>query len=140
MHLGYYFYDVICFDAQVKCEMYWPDVVREPKQYGEVVVNPISISQIDKYNINIFQVSVVRTPSVINFFFLFKMFFLYCSKIVSLYKSRYKQNWISLPGSRKVQLLVWKKSFALYKEGTFLFFFFVHFFLAFDIRKGWVKV
>jgi len=66
---------VICFDAQVKCEMYWPDVVREPKQYGEVVVNPISISQIDKYNINIFQVSVVRTPSVINFFFLFKMFF-----------------------------------------------------------------
>ena len=106
LHLGYYFYDVICFDAQVKCEMYWPDVVREPKQYGEVVVNPISISQIDKYNINIFQVSVVRTSSVINFFFLFKMFFLYCSKIVSLYKSCYKQSWISLPGSRKVQLLV----------------------------------
>lgn len=52
------YFVVVC--RQVKCEMYWPDVVNEPKQYGEVVVNPVSISQIDKYNINIFNISVVR--------------------------------------------------------------------------------
>uniref|UniRef100_K1PXK6 Receptor-type tyrosine-protein phosphatase O n=1 Tax=Magallana gigas TaxID=29159 RepID=K1PXK6_MAGGI len=40
-----------------KCEHYWPDTVNEPKQYGDIVVNLISVSNMDKFDINIFQVS-----------------------------------------------------------------------------------
>ena len=47
------------FDLQVKCEPYWPNEIHEPKQYGEVVVDPVSISTLGKYNITIFNVSVV---------------------------------------------------------------------------------
>ena len=52
--------------TKVKCEKYWPDELREPKQYGDVVVNPISISQLDKYNISIFEVSMVSTFLTLN--------------------------------------------------------------------------
>ncbi|XP_053398077.1 receptor-type tyrosine-protein phosphatase beta-like [Mercenaria mercenaria] len=56
---------------RVKCEKYWPDELREPKQYGEVVVNPISISTLDKYNISIFDVSVDgQSRQVIHFHYL----------------------------------------------------------------------
>ena len=47
---------------QVKCENYWPNEIHEPKQYGEVVVDPVSISTMNKYNITIFHVSVVSIP------------------------------------------------------------------------------
>ncbi|XP_060593088.1 receptor-type tyrosine-protein phosphatase beta-like [Ruditapes philippinarum] len=58
-------------EGQVKCEKYWPDELREPKQYGDVVVNPTSISQLDKYNISIFDVSVNdETRQVIHFHYL----------------------------------------------------------------------
>ncbi|XP_062582177.1 receptor-type tyrosine-protein phosphatase beta-like isoform X2 [Saccostrea cucullata] len=40
-----------------KCEHYWPDTTNEPKQYGDIVVNLISVSNMDKFDINIFQVS-----------------------------------------------------------------------------------
>ncbi|XP_056014637.1 receptor-type tyrosine-protein phosphatase H-like isoform X3 [Ostrea edulis] len=40
-----------------KCEHYWPDTSNEPKQYGDIVVNLISVSNMDKFDINIFQVS-----------------------------------------------------------------------------------
>ena len=50
----------------MKCENYWPTEVHEPKQYGEVVVDPVSISTMNKYNITIFQVSVVSSSN--NFF------------------------------------------------------------------------
>ena len=43
----------------MKCEPYWPTEVHEPKQYGEVVVDPISVSTLNKYNITIFNVSMV---------------------------------------------------------------------------------
>ncbi|KAL4232771.1 hypothetical protein ACF0H5_007459 [Mactra antiquata] len=56
---------------KVKCEKYWPDELREPKQYGDVVVNPVSISQLDKYNISIFYVTVNNsTHQVIHFHYL----------------------------------------------------------------------
>ncbi|KAH3728918.1 hypothetical protein DPMN_054881, partial [Dreissena polymorpha] len=48
----------LCKEGQrVKCEKYWPDEVNEPKQYGEVVVNPTSMSNMDKFDINIFTLS-----------------------------------------------------------------------------------
>ena len=43
----------------MKCENYWPNEVHEAKQYGDVVVNPVSVSTLNKYNITIFEVSVV---------------------------------------------------------------------------------
>ncbi|XP_052707588.1 tyrosine-protein phosphatase 10D-like isoform X2 [Crassostrea angulata] len=45
------------FGLEDKCEHYWPDTVNEPKQYGDIVVNLISVSNMDKFDINIFQVS-----------------------------------------------------------------------------------
>ncbi|KAK3096681.1 hypothetical protein FSP39_002326 [Pinctada imbricata] len=40
-----------------KCEHYWPHTVNEPQQYGDVVVNVISVSNMDKFDINIFHVT-----------------------------------------------------------------------------------
>ena len=45
----------------MKCEPYWPTEVHEPKQYGEVVVDPVSVSTLNKYNITIFNVSMVSS-------------------------------------------------------------------------------
>lgn len=50
----------VYFVLQDKCEHYWPDTANEPKQYGDIVVNLISVSNMDKFDINIFQVSQVR--------------------------------------------------------------------------------
>ncbi|XP_052809643.1 tyrosine-protein phosphatase 10D-like [Mya arenaria] len=59
---------------QDKCEMYWPDTVQEPKQYGNVVVNPTSITNMNKFNINIFDIShatdQTKTRKVVQFHYL----------------------------------------------------------------------
>ncbi|XP_052810151.1 tyrosine-protein phosphatase 10D-like isoform X1 [Mya arenaria] len=59
---------------KVKCEMYWPDTVKEPKQYGNVVVNPTSITNMNKFNINIFDIShatdVTKIRKVLQFHYL----------------------------------------------------------------------
>ncbi|WAR09487.1 PTPRB-like protein, partial [Mya arenaria] len=59
---------------KVKCEMYWPDTVQEPKQYGNVVVNPTSITNMNKFNINIFDIShatdVTKIRKVLQFHYL----------------------------------------------------------------------
>ncbi|KAL3881881.1 hypothetical protein ACJMK2_028269 [Sinanodonta woodiana] len=44
--------------SRVKCEMYWPNELHEAKQYGDIVVKPISISNLDKFDINVFDVSM----------------------------------------------------------------------------------
>lgn len=64
------------FVLQDKCEHYWPDTANEPKQYGDIVVNLISVSNMDKFDINIFQVSQVRVQRFeINYFLLLKLCF-----------------------------------------------------------------
>ncbi|WAR09317.1 PTPRB-like protein, partial [Mya arenaria] len=59
---------------RVKCEMYWPDTVQEAKQYGDVVVNPTSITNMNKFNINIFDIShasdLTKTRKVLQFHYL----------------------------------------------------------------------
>ncbi|WAR09475.1 PTPRB-like protein [Mya arenaria] len=59
---------------RVKCEMYWPDTVQEAKQYGDVVVNPTSITNMNKFNINIFGIShasdLTKTRKVLQFHYL----------------------------------------------------------------------
>lgn len=56
---------------QEKCFQYWPDEVNEPRQHGDIVVNPISVSNIDKYNITVFNVSLGdHTRTIKHFHFL----------------------------------------------------------------------
>ena len=60
MNTSLTYIDPSVFVLQDKCEHYWPDTANEPKQYGDIVVNLISVSNMDKFDINIFQVSQVR--------------------------------------------------------------------------------
>lgn len=47
------------FLFQVKCEQYWPDVVGEPKQYGDVIVEITSYSTIRTYDYRMFKITNV---------------------------------------------------------------------------------
>ena len=51
----------------MKCEQYWPDVVGEPKQYGDIVVEMTSTSNIKFYDYRIFKLTYV-SKSVIKQF------------------------------------------------------------------------
>ena len=46
----------------MKCEQYWPDVVGEPKQYGDIVVEMTSTSNIKFYDYRIFKLTYVSKP------------------------------------------------------------------------------
>jgi len=46
--------------VQIKCEPYWPDEVGEPKQYGDVVVEMKSYSNIKTYDYRVFQIRNVN--------------------------------------------------------------------------------
>lgn len=45
--------------TQIKCEQYWPDDVGEPKQYGDVVVEITSYSNIRTYDYRMFKITSV---------------------------------------------------------------------------------
>lgn len=46
---------------QVKCEMYWPENIHEPKQYGDLVVETVSNSTVNFYEFRIFKIKLVST-------------------------------------------------------------------------------
>ena len=58
MFITYVIYNVL--NVQIKCEPYWPDEVGEPKQYGDVVVEMKSYSNIKTYDYRVFQIRNVN--------------------------------------------------------------------------------
>ncbi|XP_056016663.1 mucin-2-like isoform X2 [Ostrea edulis] len=45
-------------DGRVKCEMYWPENMKEPKQYGDLVVETVSCSTVNFYDFRIFKMKL----------------------------------------------------------------------------------
>ncbi|WAR08157.1 PTPRB-like protein, partial [Mya arenaria] len=55
----------------IKCEQYWPDEVGDPKQYGEVVVEMTSYSNIKTYDFRVFKIrNGSQTRTIKHFHFL----------------------------------------------------------------------
>nr|XP_034332445.1 receptor-type tyrosine-protein phosphatase eta isoform X3 [Crassostrea gigas] len=58
-------------EGRVKCEMYWPENIHEPKQYGDLVVETVSNSTVNFYEFRIFKIKLGDTTrSVKHFHFL----------------------------------------------------------------------
>ncbi|XP_052788639.1 tyrosine-protein phosphatase 10D-like [Mya arenaria] len=56
---------------KIKCEQYWPDEVGDPKQYGEVVVEMTSYSNIKTYDFRVFKIrNGSQTRTIKHFHFL----------------------------------------------------------------------
>ncbi|XP_052788638.1 tyrosine-protein phosphatase 10D-like [Mya arenaria] len=62
----------LCKEGQkIKCEQYWPDEVGDPKQYGEVVVEMTSYSNIKIYDVRVFKIrNGSQTRTIKHFHFL----------------------------------------------------------------------
>ncbi|KAL4233225.1 hypothetical protein ACF0H5_007909 [Mactra antiquata] len=59
----------LCKEGQkVKCEQYWPDVIGEPKQYGDVVVEVTSCSTINTYHYRTFKMTRGDTTRIMKQF------------------------------------------------------------------------
>ncbi|WAR31197.1 PTPRB-like protein, partial [Mya arenaria] len=55
----------------IKCEQYWPDEVGDPKQYGEVVVEMTSYSNVKTYDFRVFKIcNGSQTRTIKHFHFL----------------------------------------------------------------------
>ncbi|XP_053390205.1 tyrosine-protein phosphatase 10D-like [Mercenaria mercenaria] len=59
----------LCKEGQkIKCEQYWPDEVGEPKQYGDVIVEITSYSNIRTYDYRMFKITNGSTTRVVKHF------------------------------------------------------------------------
>ncbi|XP_060592884.1 tyrosine-protein phosphatase 10D-like [Ruditapes philippinarum] len=59
----------LCKEGQkIKCEQYWPDEVGEPKQYGDVIVEITSYSNIRTYDYRMFRITNGSTTRVVKHF------------------------------------------------------------------------
>ncbi|XP_061176849.1 receptor-type tyrosine-protein phosphatase beta-like isoform X2 [Saccostrea echinata] len=55
-------------EGRVKCEMYWPENVKEPKQYGDLVVETVSCSTVNFYDFRIFKIKLGDTTRTLKHF------------------------------------------------------------------------